>query len=345
VNYRHQFHAGNFADVLKHALLVRLARALQRKPGGLLLLDTHAGRGGHDLAAAARGDTLPRAPEWPDGIGRLWARADLPVELTEYAALVDKFDRERGGATGDGDHFENCRSGFIPDTSGVKPDLPGPIAACVTPETEAGQTRETAPKTPAMGGTPVPRQAPRYYPGSPWLLRELARPQDRVALCELHPEEFAALQADFHFSPRVKAQLLDGYTAVRALLPPPERRALVLIDPPFEGQDEFEKVLVALGDGLRRLPGGTFAVWYPLTERARTEEFFARLGELGRPPTFTVEIVVHPAAAKLRGCGLLVVNPPWQFDREARALAEWLAGTLAQSPGGGAELRWLVPER
>jgi 23S rRNA (adenine2030-N6)-methyltransferase len=185
---------------------------------------------------------------------------------------------------------------------------------------------------------------PRFYPGSPWLLRELARAQDRVALCELHPEEFAALRAELGSGRGVSAQRLDGYTAVRALLPPPERRALTLIDPPFEAQDEFEKIAGTLGEGLRRLPGGTFAVWYPLTARARTDEFFARLETMGLPPTFTVEIMVNPAAEKMRGCGLLVVNPPWQFDREARALAEWLASALAQAPGGGAELRWIAPE-
>ncbi len=309
MNYRHQFHAGNFADVLKHALLVRLARALQRKPGGLLLLDTHAGRGGHDLAIAAHGDTLPRAPEWPDGIGRLWAREDLPAELTEYLAFAKKFDAETGGGALD---------------AGL------------------GETRRL--REPDPGGAPVSPSTPRYYPGSPWLLRELARPQDRVALCELHPEEFAALRAELGGARRVSAQMLDGYTAVRAMLPPPERRALTLIDPPFEAQDEFEKITGALNDGLRRLPGGTFAVWYPLTERARTEEFFARLDEIGLPPAFTAELTVNPAAAKMRGCGLLVVNPPWQFDREARALAEWLVGALAQGPGAAAELRWMVPE-
>jgi 23S rRNA (adenine2030-N6)-methyltransferase len=309
VNYRHQFHAGNFADVLKHALLVRLARALQRKPGGLLLLDTHAGRGGHDLTVAARGDTLPRAPEWPDGVGRLWAHGDLPPELAEYLALVDKFDRERGGAAG---------------------------------VDEAGSR---VPAPPDTGKMSVLRQAPHFYPGSPWLLRELARPQDRLALCELHPEEFAALRTELAIGRGVAAQMLDGYTAIRALLPPPERRALVFIDPPFEAQDEFAQVAAALGEGLRRLPGGTFAVWYPLTARARTEEFFARLGTMGLPPAFTAEITIHPTAEKMRGCGLLVVNPPWQFDAEARALAGWLAGALAQSPGGGATLRWIVPER
>jgi 23S rRNA (adenine2030-N6)-methyltransferase len=290
VNYRHHFHAGNFADVLKHAAIVGLARALQRKPGGLLLLDTHAGRGGYDLAAAAQGGSLARAPEWPEGIGRLAARDDLPESVADYFALTREFDRQRGNSDA----------------------------------------------------------APRYYPGSPWLLRAVARPQDRLAFCELQPDECAALRAEFQFSSRISVQQLDGYTALRAMLPPPERRALVLIDPPFESQDEFARIAVGLREGLRRLPGGTFAVWFPLTERAGGVADFDREGGLRAavklPPTLVVHLEVNPAAPKLKGCGLLIVNPPWQFDRELRLLTEWLAVALAQSPGGGAELRWLVPE-
>ncbi len=305
MNYRHHFHAGNFADVLKHAVLVRLARVLQRKPGGLLLLDTHAGRGSYDLAAAAQGSSLARAPEWPGGIGRLWARGDLPESVTEYMGLVREFDSQRRGGAGSGP----------------------PILA----ENETNNTDT----------------APQFYPGSPWLLRAVARSQDRVALCELQAGEYAALQAEFQFSPRVSVQQLDGYLALRAMLPPPERRALVLIDPPFESPDEFARIAQGLADGLRRLPGGTFVVWFPLTERAGVAEF-DREGGLRRmvnlPPTLVAHLVVNPVAPKLKGCGLLIVNPPWQFDRELLSLAEWLAGILAQSPGGGAELRWLVPE-
>jgi 23S rRNA (adenine2030-N6)-methyltransferase len=289
LNYRHQFHAGNFADVFKHTVLVRLARALQRKPAGLLLLDTHAGRGSYDLAAAAQGDSLARTPEWPEGLGRLTGRNDLPAAVAEYLELVREFDRRRGNG-----------------------DAP-----------------------------------PRYYPGSPWLLQAVARPQDRLAACELQPDEFAALRGEFDHERRVTVQLLDGYTALRAMLPPPERRALVLIDPPFESQDEFALIADGLKEGLRRLPGGTFAVWFPLTERAGVAEF-DREGGLRRavalPPTLVVHLVVNPDAPKLKGCGLLIVNPPWQFDRELAPLAGWLAEALAQTPGGGAELRWLVPE-
>jgi 23S rRNA (adenine2030-N6)-methyltransferase len=288
VNYRHAFHAGNFADVFKHALLVQLMRALQRKEKGFLYLDTHAGRGSYDLAAAARGDTLVRKPEWPDGIGRLWEQDGLPAALADYAALVRDFDRENGNTPG----------------------------------------------------------APRFYPGSPRLVQRLARPQDRMALCEKQPGECAALRAEFALAHRAAVQEMDGYTGLRAMLPPPERRALVLIDPPFEAQDEFAQIVAALREGLRRLPGGMFAVWYPLTERARVDEFFAELLALEPPPTLALELAIAGEASglKMRGCGLVVVNPPWQFEHEAEEFLPALAELLAQAPGAGTTVRWLVPE-
>jgi len=288
VNYRHAFHAGNFADVFKHALLGQLMRALQRKEKGFLYLDTHAGRGSYDLAVAARGDTLARTPEWPDGIGRLWEKHDLPAALADYAALVRDFDRENGNPPG----------------------------------------------------------APRFYPGSPRLAQRLARPQDRLALCEKQPGECAALRAEFALAHRATVHEMDGYAALRAMLPPPERRALVLIDPPFETQDEFAQIAAALREGLRRLPGGMFAVWHPLTERARVDEFFSGLLALELPPTLALELAVagEGGSLKMRGCGLVVVNPPWQFDREAEMFLPVLAELLAQAPGAGATVRWLVPE-
>jgi 23S rRNA (adenine2030-N6)-methyltransferase len=288
VNYRHAFHAGNFADVFKHALLVQLTRALQRKEKGFLYLDTHAGRGSYDLAAAARGDTLVRKPEWPDGIGRLWEKPDLPAALADYVALVRDFDRDNGNATSE----------------------------------------------------------PRFYPGSPRLVQRLARPLDRLALCEKQPGECAALRAEFALAHRAIVQEMDGYVALRAMLPPPERRALVLIDPPFESQDEFAQIAAALREGLRRLPGGMLAVWYPLTERARVDDFFAELLALKLPPTLALELAIagEGSGLKMRGCGLVVVNPPWQFDREVEKFLPALAELLAQAPGADATVNWLVPE-
>lgn len=290
MNYRHHFHAGNFADVMKHALLVGLLRALQKKPRGILYLDTHAGRGKYDLAVASTGDTLARAPEWPDGIGRLWSTEgrNAPPALQEYVDLARSFDRREGNLEG----------------------------------------------------------GPRFYPGSPWIARLLGRPVDRLALCEKQPAECAALRAEFRAEPRVSIHETDGYAALRAMLPPPERRALVLIDPPFEAQDEFAQIAAGLETGLGRFPQGVFAVWYPLTLRARADEFLAAVQALKPPPALAVELGIAGDASplKLKGCGLLVLNPPWQFEEEARAIVTFLAEALQQAPGGGARVEWIVPE-
>lgn len=286
MNYRHHFHAGNFADVMKHALLVQLARALQRKERGFLYLDTHAGRGRYDLAVATRGDSLARTPEWPEGVGRLWTAGDLPAELNDYVALVRGFDRAAGNLE------------------------PGP----------------------------------RYYPGSPRLVRALARPQDRLVLCEQQPAECAALRTEFIGDWQTVVQEVDGYAAPRAHLPPRERRALILIDPPFEEQGEFRRLATTVREGLRRLPAGVFALWYPLTERARVDAFFASLQELALPPTVALELVVDPDAEKMKGCGLVVVNPPWQFENGARPTLEKLAALLGRNRRAMAETNWLVRE-
>jgi len=289
MNYRHHYHAGNFADVMKHALLVALLRALQRKPRGFLYLDTHAGRGGYDLEAAATGDSLGRLPEWPDGIGRLWGASEaMPAAVADYLEVVREFDR-RGGS---------------------------------------------------LGATP------RFYPGSPAIAHALARPVDRLACCEMHPAECAALRHELGGLPRVGIQAMDGYAALRGLLPPAERRALVLIDPPFEAQDEFARIAAALREGLRRMPAAVIAVWYPLTARARADDFLAEVKVLAPPSALGCELNVAGEASelKLKGCGLLVVNPPWQFEGEARGILDFLAPLLRRGPGAGARVDWLVRE-
>jgi 23S rRNA (adenine2030-N6)-methyltransferase len=288
VNYRHHYHAGNFADVLKHALLVRIVRAMQRKERGFLYVDTHAGRGRYDLTSAARGDTLERKPEWPEGLGRLWNRTRIPEVLADYISVVKTYDQKQGN---------------------LEP-------------------------------------LPRFYPGSPRIVRALARPQDRLSLFEKQQDEAGALRAEFARSSQVGIQSADGYTGLRGQLPPPEKRALVLIDPPFEAKDEFAQVSKALVDALKRAPAATIMVWYPITERARVDAFFEELVGLKMPPCFTFELTVvgpmHPM--KMKGCGVVVINPPWQLDRELSPMAAWLAEMLAQDQGGRAELRWLVKE-
>lgn len=289
MNYRHQYHAGNFADVMKHAVLIQLLRSLQQKEKGFLYLDSHAGRGSYDLAAASKGDTRSREPEWPHGIGRLWSRVDLSPTLTEYVSIVRQFDDARGN-------------------------------------------RDTI---------------PRFYPGSPSIVRSLVRAQDRIALFEKHPEEFAALSEEFQFTSRATVQPIDGYVGLRAMLPPPERRALVLIDPAFEAQNEFEQVASALRDGLKRLPAGVFVIWYPLTDRAPVSEFLDELTLFPAPPTLNLELAIagERSGIKMRGCGLLVLNPPWKFDVLVEPMLRELAGFLSQAEGSGSRVDWLVPEK
>ena len=297
MNYRHHYHAGNFADVLKHAVLLRLLSGLQAKEKGILYLDTHSGRGGYDLSTASGGAARPRAPEWPSGIGRLWPRADLPPVLADYVAVVRDFD---------------------------------------------GEARARA------GAAALSAEGPRFYPGSPLLARAKLRPQDRAVCCERQPEEAAALAEEFSGLRRVSIQTTDGYAAVRALLPPAERRALVLIDPPFEAQDEWARIVQALADGLRRLPAGTFAVWYPLTLRARVDSFYRDLLSIKElPPCFTVELLIAGEGSELKlwGCGVLVINPPWGSAASLREAAAWLAPVMAQSPGAVGGVHWLVPEK
>jgi 23S rRNA (adenine2030-N6)-methyltransferase len=289
MNYRHHFHAGNFADVMKHVLLERLVVAMQRKEKGFLYLDTHAGRGSYDLASAIHGDSLERDPEWPEGIGRLWANPNIPDVAQNYLALVRDYDRELGN------------------------DEP----------------------------------EPRYYPGSPLIVARMMREQDRMLLCERHPEEYENLDIVLGGRSRCSVQERDGFESVRGNLPPPEKRALVLIDPPFESASEFEDIAKALKDGLARLPAGVFAIWYPITQRARVDKFLKGIQDVELPPTVAVELTIAPdtSSLKMRGCGVLIVNPPWQFEEEVALGLASLAEQLAQEPGATSHFNWLVPER
>lgn len=297
MNYRHRYHAANFADVLKHAVLLRLIAALQVKEKGFLYLDTHAGRGGYDLASAATGATLERAPEWPEGLGRVHGMKRLSPALADYLAAVREFDAAARAEAG----------------------LPGA----------------------------EPGEAPRFYPGSPALAAARLRPQDRALLYERQPEEAGALAESMAGLRRVAVRADDGYGAVRAALPPLERRALVLLDPPFEQPGEWSELVAALGEGLRRLPSGVFAVWYPLTARARVADFYRNLLALKNlPPCLTVELLIgdESAGLKLWGCGLLVLNPPYGLAPELDELARELAPVLARGAGAQGGVHWLVRE-
>jgi 23S rRNA (adenine2030-N6)-methyltransferase len=277
--YRHLFHAGNFADVFKHALLARLLLALGRKDKAFAYLDTHAGIGRYDL-------THPWAQknaEWKAGIGRLWGRRDLPEVLAPYL-------------------------------DAVRAENPG-------------------------GGL-------RFYPGSPRVARRLLRPIDRMVLTELNKADEEALGEMFRGERRVAVHLMDGYQALKAFLPPPERRGLVLVDSSFDRAGEFQRVMEALAAAHRRWATGVLAFWYPLMEPSVLRAFQRQVADSGVRRIMRLELSIRPErwSTSLRGCGMLVVNPPFGFDAEARSILQWLHGVLAQEGQGGWRADWLVPE-
>jgi 23S rRNA (adenine2030-N6)-methyltransferase len=282
MNYRHAFHAGNFADVLKHVVLVGLLEGLSRKDKPWFFLDTHAGRGRYDLT----GDSARKSGEAAAGIGRLADATALPPLAARYVSLVRRFDPANEGQV-------------------------------------------------------------RYYPGSPCLAALLMRPDDRAALCELLPREAGELRHEFRHDPRFAVHLRDGYESLKALLPPRERRGLVLIDPPYEAQEaELATVADALVAAQRRWPQGTFAAWYPIKRRQVTDAFLASLAARGVSRLLVAELAVHPtdSAIGLNGCGMALLNPPWQLDGELAATLPAVHAALAPDGAGGTRVRWLVPE-
>jgi 23S rRNA (adenine2030-N6)-methyltransferase len=283
MNYRHAFHAGNFADVLKHVVLTMLVGHLKKKPAPFFYLDTHAGRGLYDLSDAQ----AQRSGEYKGGIGRLIeqpARA-LPPEVAAYVQLV----RESAG--------------------------PG-------------------------------RSAITAYPGSPVIVARLRRPQDRLVLMETLPKEAAALRAALG-RPRLTSVLeSDGYAALKAQLPPRENRGLVLIDPPYESDAEFDRVLAGLETMHERWPTGTCCVWYPLTDRAGPLRFHRGIERSGLRHVLDVRLGVLPDDARvgMAGAGLVIVNPPWLLDERLGELLPRLHRLLAPDGSGGCSVAWLVPE-
>jgi 23S rRNA (adenine2030-N6)-methyltransferase len=276
--YRHLFHAGNFADVFKHALLTRLLLALQRKDKPFCYLDTHAGIGRYDLQHA----WAAKLAEHRDGIDRIWQR-DVPTGLKPYLESVQAENR--------------------------KGDL-------------------------------------RFYPGSPCIARRFLRPGDRMELTELNRDDCAALARLFRGDAQVHVHCMDGYQALKAFLPPRERRGLVLIDSSFDRAREFARLVEALQAAHARWASGMFALWYPLMELNATRAFERRVAHTGIRKILRLELSVLPERWNqgLRGCAMLVVNPPFGLAEEAPALLEWLWQALAEAQTGGVRVEWLVPE-
>ncbi|MEF0939253.1 23S rRNA (adenine(2030)-N(6))-methyltransferase RlmJ [Rhizobium sp. BR 362] len=282
MNYRHIYHAGNFADVLKHAVLARLVRYLQNKDKAFRVLDTHAGIGLYDLSS----EEAQKTGEWQDGIGRI-----LKAELVPQVA-----------------------------------DLLEPYLTAV---------RELNPE----GGM-------RFYPGSPKLARMLFRPQDRLSAMELHPEDFQRLHRLFEGDHHARITELDGWLALGAHLPPKEKRGIVLVDPPFEEDGEYERLADGLAKAWRRFPGGTYCLWYPLKKDAPIKAFHESLQALEIPKMLCAELTVKSdrGFTGLTGSGLIIVNPPFTLKDELHALLPALKDMLAQDRFAWQRAFWLRGE-
>ncbi|MDE2362176.1 MAG: 23S rRNA (adenine(2030)-N(6))-methyltransferase RlmJ [Hyphomicrobiales bacterium] len=275
MNYRHAFHAGNFADVFKHALLTRILVYLNRKETPYRVIDTHAGEGAYDLSR----DEAARTGEWREGIGRL--------------------------AT-------------------IAPD--GPVSDLLQPFLD-------------IVGACDAEGRPLLYPGSPLIAQKLARRSDRLVFCEKHPDAFGALKRRFARDRRVRALDLDGWTALGAFVPPPERRGLVLVDPPFEQKDEFATLAKSFAAAFAKWPTGVYALWHPVKDLTDARRLWDAVRESGAKSALRLELAVAPAsAAGLARTGLIVVNPPFVLEGEARALLPALAHALERAPGQGAIL-------
>ncbi|AZO58763.1 MAG: 23S rRNA (adenine(2030)-N(6))-methyltransferase RlmJ [Mesorhizobium sp.] len=282
MNYRHAYHSGNFADVVKHAVLSRLVEYLKQKDKAFRVIDTHAGIGRYDLASVEAGKT----GEWQGGIGRL---SEAALEPRTAALLQPYLEAVR---------LENPDGGL------------------------------------------------RRYPGSPLIVRHLLRQQDRLTAIELHSEDAARLKAVFAGDIQTRVIELDGWLALGAHLPPKEKRGLVLVDPPFEEEGEFQRLVENLRRAHRRWPGGIYALWYPIKDRKAVAAFRAALKETGIPKLLDIGFEIRPASSEpsLDGSGLLVVNPPFTLEAELRLMLPALHGVLAVEQPSRWTIEWLAGE-
>lgn len=285
MNYRHAFHAGSFADVIKHIVLVRMLTYLQEKPAAFRVIDTHAGAGLYDLTSSE----AQRGGEWLTGIARLMqarlSENTLPL-IAPYLNIVRAFN---------------------------------------------------------------PKAELKAYPGSPLIARALLRPQDRLTACEIEPVARKQLIGALRRDTQARVVDLNGWMALPAFVPPNERRGLVLIDPPFEAKDEFERLAKAFSDAFEKWPTGSYLIWYPVKSRRATDDLarsIAAAAATSRPAgkCLRMEFSVAPQEADsgLVSTGLLIVNPPWTLANELKLILPELEKPLGR--GGAARFKLETPK-
>lgn len=276
-SYRHGFHAGNHADVLKHVVLVQLLAHMGAKDKPFSFVDTHAGAGSYSLAS----EFARKNAEFETGIARLWGQERLPAALAAYLEQVRAINRD------------------------------GKL---------------------------------RFYPGSPQIALQMARPQDRLHFFELHSTESAVLQAYFSKADRrISVRAVDGFDALRSVLPPPSRRGLALIDPSYEDKADYGKVVAAMRDALKRFATGIYAIWYPTVQRDESHRLAGELQKLTEGDWLHAALKVSAPPADglgLYGSGLFVFNPPWNLEAALGESMPLLARLLGQDGKGSFKLQF-----
>jgi 23S rRNA (adenine2030-N6)-methyltransferase len=285
MNYRHAFHAGGFADVIKHIVLVRVLTYLHDKPAAFRVIDSHAGAGIYDLT----GEEAQRGGEWLTGIARI-----MQARFSETTAPL------------------------------IKPYLD--IVRAFNP-----------------------RRDLNAYPGSPLIARALLRPQDRLVACEVEPAARKRLIDALRRDTQARVVDLDGWLALPAFVPPKERRGLVLIDPPFEQKDEFERMATGFAAAFAKWPTGSYLLWYPVKSRRATEGLTRQVADVvakasvpGKCLRLEFSAAPQLAGSRLTSAGLLIVNPPWPLAAELKAILPELEKPLGQ--GGAGRFRLEVPK-
>lgn len=280
MNYRHGYHAGNFADVVKHVVLARVLTYMKQKPRPFRVIDTHAGAGRYDLA----GPEASKTGEWRDGIGRI-------------------FDA----------------------------DLPAPVAELLAPYLDAVRAANE-------------RDELQIYPGSSLMARRIMRPDDVLVANELNASEFERLKRELGRAKNTTVLNIDARHAVKSLLPPKERRAVVLIDPPFEEKSEFADLVLAVREAMARFPAGVYLIWYPLKDEAAADQFVTEA--TARPGLESLDVRLAVCAPfpglGLTATGLLVLNPPYLLRNELEIVLPVLRDRMAEGEGNSFHLRDVV---
>lgn len=265
LSYRHAFHAGNHADVLKHYVLSLVLSYTTQKEKPYWYIDTHAGAGMYSLNEGYATQNAEHA----QGIDKLLAAKNLPESLAHYVALIQSVNS--GGA--------------------------------------------------------------RLYPGSPAVAEYYLRADDKMRLFELHPNDFKLLSQNFSgFGRQVKVEMQNGFAGIKSCLPPPTRRAVVLIDPPYEDKQDYDYVVKCIQDSLKRFAQGTYIVWYPILQRTEPTEMIRHLQALNVPDWLHVTLSIHAPSAEgfgMHGSGLFIINPPWTLPEKLQQTMPLLTDLLA----------------